>query len=184
MSRIPSNELTVFISEVAERVHFSFDSDLRYNLTWVYGGFLLGVPKRLGTNAALDAAVKALMTTHLRYSVYGGDPTPLELSQYSHALNELRLGLDDPVVACDASTLAAVMILLICQVSHAFMKAHHVLTHDQFFIGLNKSCWTGHCEGAAQMLKAKGARYNEEDEFETSLLLTLRGPVVQLANCS
>jgi hypothetical protein len=39
--------------------------------------------------------------------------------------------------------------------------------------------WTGHCEGAAHLLKAR--QYQQpQDDFEYKLLLSLRGPVVRI----
>ena len=39
--------------------------------------------------------------------------------------------------------------------------------------------WTGHCEGAAQILKARGF-YDRNDDFERKILVTIRAPVVSL----
>jgi Fungal Zn(2)-Cys(6) binuclear cluster domain len=115
----PSNDLTVLVNAFTERVKLSKDADLRYSLTWAYGGFLVDVPRRLGINAALDAAAKALTTSHLRFITSGSEATPQELSEYSSALNLLRISLDDPAVACSANTLCAVMLLMICQVCNS-----------------------------------------------------------------
>ena len=46
-------------------------------------------------------------------------------------------------------------------------------------IGLSDAKATGHGEGAAIILRAKGIRYDPEDEFEDMLLQTLRGPLVR-----
>jgi hypothetical protein len=46
-------------------------------------------------------------------------------------------------------------------------------------IGLSGAKATGHCEGAAIILRAKGIRYDPDDEFEDLLLQTLRGPLVR-----
>jgi len=45
-------------------------------------------------------------------------------------------------------------------------------------IGLSGAKVTGHGEGAANILRAKGIRYDPDDEFEEMLLQTLRGPLV------
>jgi len=99
-----------------DKVHLTKDSDLRYNLTWAYGGFIQDVPRRLGKNAALDAAATSLALSHVRYSTGRRDAAPEELKAYINALKVLRNCLDDPVVARDANTLCAVMLLLFCQV--------------------------------------------------------------------
>lgn len=91
-------------------------ADLRYNLTWAYGGFLEDIPRRLGTSEALDASVDAVVTAHSHFSVHKSVSVEA-LKKYSHALSKLRTYLDDPPKARAPETLCAVMILLICQVS-------------------------------------------------------------------
>ncbi len=114
----PSNEQTVFVHAFTHGIKLNLGSDLRYSLTWAYGGYFLDVPKRLGTSDALDAAAVALSTAHLRYlSPESGQKVTTEaLTRYSHALHVLRVSLDDPVEACTTNTLCAVYLLLICQV--------------------------------------------------------------------
>jgi len=116
ISRSPSNCQTVLALTLIDKVHLTKDSDLRYNLTWAYGGFIQDVPRRLGKNAALDAAATSLALSHVRYSTGRRDAAPEELKAYINALKVLRNCLDDPVVARDANTLCAVMLLLFCQV--------------------------------------------------------------------
>jgi hypothetical protein len=106
------------VGGVIDRVKFSVDSDLRYNLTWAFGGYLLEVPKRLGVNVALDAAASALVASHLRFNSAIKEPSVEELTKYSYALSQLRSSLDDPVIAASANTLCAVMLLMICQASY------------------------------------------------------------------
>ncbi|KAF2185308.1 hypothetical protein K469DRAFT_726837 [Zopfia rhizophila CBS 207.26] len=154
----PSNELTLMANAFIETI--SKSTDLRFNLAWTYGFFLDDVPRRLGTNEALDASVMALVDAHSNFCSYRGVTTSV-LIKYSRALNKLRVCLDDPIKACASETLCAVMLLLICQ----------------GFIGINKGRFTGHCEGAAQILKAR-RYFNAQDDFECKLVLTLRGPVV------
>ena len=99
-----------------DKVHINKDSDLRYNLTWAFGNFLQEVPRRLGKNAALDAAATSLALSHDRYSTVRRDAVPEEIKAYINALTVLRNCLDDPEVARDANTLCAVMLLLFAQV--------------------------------------------------------------------
>ena len=111
----PSNELSVVAQSFLETIKPS--TGHRYNLVWTYGGFLEYIPSRIGTNAALDASVAALTEVHSNIC-NGTRATTSTLAKYSKALSSLRTTLDDPVVACASETLAAVMILSICQVSH------------------------------------------------------------------
>lgn len=102
---------------LVDRVHLDKRSDLRYNLTWAYGGFIQQVPRRLGQNAALDAAATSLALSHVRFSSGRRDAAPEELKAYVNALGVLRHCLDSPTVARDPNTLCAVVIMLFVQVN-------------------------------------------------------------------
>jgi hypothetical protein len=115
--RGPSNAQTVLTMTLIDKVHLTKDSDLRYNLTWAFGDFIQDVPRRLGKNAALDAAATSLALSHVRFSNGRKDAAPEELTAYINALSVLRNCLNDSNVARDANTLCAVMLLLFCQVS-------------------------------------------------------------------
>lgn len=154
----PSNELALMTNAFVSTI--SVSTDLRFNLAWWYGIFLEDIPKRLGINKALDASVMALTETHLDFCSRR-PPTPKALLRYSIALRTLRFYLDEPANACTTETLCAVMVLLICQ----------------GFIGNTGFRWTGHCEGAAQILKAR-KYYDPNDEFESKLFISIRAPVV------
>jgi hypothetical protein len=110
LPRSPSNETTsianafIFILEV---------NDLRYDLS-CYGAFLTDIPKRLGSNIALDASVNFL--TNAFSSLYTHQQSLTTLSKYVNALKALRICLDDPAQAWTANTLCAIYLLLICQV--------------------------------------------------------------------
>ena len=116
ISRGPSNSQTILAMTLIDKVHLTKDSDLRYNLTWAFGNFIQEVPRRLGKNAALDAAATSLALSHVRYSTGRRDAAPEELKAYINALKVLRNCLDDPEVARDVNTLCAVMLLLFAQV--------------------------------------------------------------------
>lgn len=161
---VPSNELTALTSAFVRTIKRS--TDLRYNLWWSFGSFLEDVPRRLGTNEALDRAVDALTTGHTDFCVTR-TPSLKALIKYSQAPYTLRVYLDDSFHAQSSNTLAAVMILLICQM----------------FLGQLNQCWSGHAEGAAMILKAR-RHFGPRDPFETKLFLSLRGSVVSLPSCS
>jgi hypothetical protein len=158
VSSSPSNELTLMTNAFVNTMKVY--TDLRFNLAWWYGIFLEDIPKRLGRNGALDASVRALTEAHLDFCSRR-PASPKALVRYSSALRTLRFYLDEPAKACTTETLCAVMVLLICQ----------------GFLGNNGFCWTGHCEGAAQILKAR-RYYDPNDEFECKLFITIRAPVV------
>jgi hypothetical protein len=100
-------------------------TDPSYDLR-CYGLWFKDLPRRMGTNEALDAAVEAMVGfyPHLRRH----EQTSLSrdsLLKYVNALQALRTCLNDPQKATRPETLCAVYILLICQVSrlHPQMSA-------------------------------------------------------------
>ncbi|KAJ5595149.1 uncharacterized protein N7459_001357 [Penicillium hispanicum] len=154
----PSSEHSLLATAFTSTIKRS--TDFRYNLWWTFGAFLEDVPRRLGTNEALDRAVDAVTTAHASFC--GGRGVTIEmLTKYSRALSTLRVYLDDPVHAQSSSTLGAVMLLLACQT----------------FLGQNTGGWTGHAEGAALILRAR-KNFGPRDDFEKKLFLSLRGVVL------
>ena len=93
--------------------------ELKFNLAWSFGPFLEHVPQRLGKSAALDAAAKVIVAAHSSHCASRRRVTPNILVDYSRALTQLRLALDDVVTAQSPETLCAIMLLLICQVGIA-----------------------------------------------------------------
>ncbi|KAI7550842.1 hypothetical protein KC331_g2922 [Hortaea werneckii] len=159
----PSNESTVvglitlsaYLSTIKPSVNF------RQNLAWNYGAFLEEIPQRLGKNRALDAAVAALVSAHSNVCCKR-KATPQTLVRYSCALEALKSSLDCVHEASSSETLCAIMVLLICQ----------------NFLGVPAGQWTGHCEGAAHILRARGFR-KPLDRFESRLLMSARGSLVE-----
>ncbi|KAJ5129600.1 uncharacterized protein N7515_005639 [Penicillium bovifimosum] len=135
-------------------------TDLRFNLWWSFGIFLEEVPRRLGSNEALDRAVDAVTTAHADFCTHR-QASVQALSKYSHALTTLRLYLDDPLQASASDTLCAVMILLVCQT----------------FISNDGQTISGHAQGAANILHAR-KNFGPRDDFERKLFLSLRGSVL------
>jgi hypothetical protein len=110
LSRSPSNETTT----IASAFIFTLEvTDLRYDLS-CYGSFLKDIPKRLGSNTALDASVNVLNSAFS--SLYTRQQSLETLSRYANALKALRICLNDPSLAWTANTLCAIYLLLICQV--------------------------------------------------------------------
>ena len=73
------------------------------------------IPRRLGSNEALDAAVGAVTKA---YTSYPSRHESVEvLAAYTHALQNLRICLQDPNRAQTADTLCAIWLIVICQVS-------------------------------------------------------------------
>lgn len=166
---MPSSETTLLTNALIGKLNAS--DDIRYHLTWTYGTFIEDIPKRLGANEALDTAVAALVTAHSNLGSHRSWVTPPEqLAKYVHALKTFRTSLDDPVKARSAETLCAINILFICQ----------------SFLGRGEArqlARTGHGEGAAQILKARGY-YDGQDDFESKILLSMRGAVLAEALCN
>ncbi|KAL2812623.1 hypothetical protein BJX63DRAFT_240890 [Aspergillus granulosus] len=154
---VPSNNTTLLRQALMDAIK---TKDLRYNLLWAYGGYLIAVPCRLGVNEALDTAVDALVTSHRTFASRK-EITASSITKYSRALTALRRCLDNPGTASSSETLCAVSLLLAIQHIH----------------GNQDMLWTGHAEGAAKVLKARKS-YAPKDAFERLLLLSLRGPVL------
>ncbi|KAI6913234.1 hypothetical protein KC334_g1578 [Hortaea werneckii] len=149
-----SLQLSAYLSTIKPSVNF------RQNLAWNYGAFLEEIPQRLGKNKALDAAVTALVSAHSNVCCKR-KATPQTLVKYSLALEALKSNLDCVHEASSSETLCAIMVLLICQ----------------NFLGVPPGQWTGHCEGAAHILRARGFR-KPLDHFESRLLMSARGSVL------
>ena len=72
------------------------------------------IPRRLGTNDALDASVGAL-AAWFPY-VHTKQLSPDMLDKYGNALRTLRLHMSDPAKAYTPDTLCAIYLMDICQV--------------------------------------------------------------------
>jgi hypothetical protein len=112
----PINATTILATAFVSALEVT---DVRYDLT-CYGTFMLDIPRRLGTNDALDMAVKAL--TKAFPSIYTRQPTADTFIQYGNALKSLRTCLDDPVKTHTTNTLCAIYLIMICQVSETLNK--------------------------------------------------------------
>ncbi|KAH0238422.1 hypothetical protein KCV06_g586, partial [Aureobasidium melanogenum] len=165
---LPQSATDLLVASMIETMKPSVD--LRFNLTWAFGPVLEYVPQRLGRSAALDAAAKVIVAAHSNHCVSRYRVSPDVLVHYSRALVQLRLALDDVVTAQSPETLCAIMLLLISQ----------QIIRLQALIGCENR-WTGHGEGAARLLKARGDRAADmQGAFEASMLASLSASVVSL----
>ncbi|KAL5087826.1 hypothetical protein Trisim1_007480 [Trichoderma cf. simile WF8] len=136
-------------------------NDPSYDLA-CYGPWFKDLPRRLGTNVALDAAVEAMVGfyPHLRRH----DQSSLSrgsVVKYVNALQALRTCLNDPQSANKPETLCAVYVLMICQ----------------GWTGRDSDQKMSHGEGLAHLLDAAGSKSNP-DPFEKSIRDTLCVPVI------
>lgn len=92
------------------------NKDLRYDLEWAYGPFMVDIPKRLGHSIALDAATRALTLSLPPSPQTRRQPSVGTLHSYTVALEATRLALADPIQSRSTNTLCAVYFLLLCQV--------------------------------------------------------------------
>jgi hypothetical protein len=129
LSRTPSNETTAAISALVSALEFK---DLGYDLS-CYGGFLKEIPKRLGTNNALDASVTALTTAFSSMLTHQHTQSVEAVSKYGNALKSLRISLQNPARAGTIDTLCAIYLVMVCQVSviSGAMQADSMLTGRQ-----------------------------------------------------
>ena len=114
IARIPSNDMTRLTQVFVDSMDPSLDISVQ--LVSNFGGFLTLVPRRLGTNEALDAAADALITAYTRYRSDHKMADSVFLTKHSLALKALHGCLSDPIKAHSSETLCAVMLLLLCQV--------------------------------------------------------------------
>ena len=176
ISRSPENELTDLTGAFLYSINPAVE--LKYNLVWAYGDILERIPQRLGKSSALDAAVRALTCAHSNFCMRR-KAAPVVLAKYSRALRELATCLGDPGKARSSETLCAVYMLQICEVRPEHVSLEHTFSQVlQNLIGPPVPGWSGHGEGAAKLLKAR-QYYDVNDEFESTLLLAFRGPVVR-----
>lgn len=112
VAAIPSNEYTALARECSHRLA---TVDIRYDLAWTFGPFLRELPKRIGTNAALDAGLTALMSAVSDLAL--GYRSPETVIQYGCALKALRKCLADEVVAQSSNTLCAIYLIWVTMVS-------------------------------------------------------------------
>ena len=107
---VPSNQLTVMTSALTTALEIT---DPRYDLT-IYGNFMKEIPRRLGSNSALDAAVYALTVAFA--SIHKTQPSAEAIHGYSRALNSLRLCLMDSTRRKSPDTLCAMYLIMMLQV--------------------------------------------------------------------
>ncbi|MCJ1309569.1 hypothetical protein MMC25_003229 [Agyrium rufum] len=156
--------MTRLASSFAEKVSPSID--IRFQLFYNFGTYLAEVPRRLGTNAALDAAAESLVSAYAFYCSGALTAGYHPLSKYNNAISALRHILDDPVRATSSETLCAIMMLMSVPV----------------LMRMTDGVTANHMEGASRVLKCRGY-IPPRDEFEKLLMLSLRGPVVIEALC-
>ncbi|EHK21405.1 uncharacterized protein TRIVIDRAFT_52617 [Trichoderma virens Gv29-8] len=136
-------------------------TDPSYDLR-CYGPWFKDLPRRLGINTALDAAVEAMvgfyphLRRHEQSSLSRGS-----VVKYVNALQALRTCLNDPQTANKPETLCAVYVLMICQ----------------GWTGRDSDQQMSHGEGLAHLLDAAASKKNP-DAFEATIRDTLYIPVV------
>lgn len=113
VAAIPSNEYTALAREFSHKLA---TADIRYDLAWTFGPFLREIPKRIGTNAALDAGLTALISAVSDIAL--GHRSPETVVRYGHALKSLRSCLADDVVAQSSNTLCAIYLIWVTMVSY------------------------------------------------------------------
>jgi hypothetical protein len=91
-------------------------TDVRYALS-CYGELLIDLPKRLGRNPGLDAAVNAMTISYAGYR--NGKRSSEATSSYLNAIQALKSCFHDPSVALAPETLCAMYLCMICQVRTA-----------------------------------------------------------------
>ncbi|CAK7209393.1 hypothetical protein SBRCBS47491_000426 [Sporothrix bragantina] len=143
-------------------------SDPRFDLS-VYGNFLKGIPRRLGSSPVLDAAASAmaaalpLVGRQTGVNDYDKALQPVSratvpmLQHYGRALHALRHALSDPSATKDPNTLCALYLVVITQ---------GWLQHEE-------GHFTSHGEGVSMILRSIKGQQPSWGAFEQSILSTL-----------
>ena len=95
--------------------------NIKHSLLWNFGIFLADIPRRLGCNAALDAATTCLLAAYEPYCAGQHQATYATLLKYTRALQVLRQCLLDPTIAHTSETLCSVMVIMMAQVWQAIL---------------------------------------------------------------
>ncbi|KAH6698283.1 hypothetical protein BKA61DRAFT_709941 [Leptodontidium sp. MPI-SDFR-AT-0119] len=152
----PSSDRTMMMGAFCSALGVT---DVRYDLS-VYGGFLKDIPKRLGTNTALDASVEAMTDAFQGMHSLSQKRSVAALKSYGHALKTLRESLNDPAESSSANTMCAVYLMLICQ----------------GWLG-GRDDRASHGEALAYLLNLISSQ-GRQDDFEAELVITLCVPVI------
>ncbi|CAL8577473.1 hypothetical protein XPA_003301 [Xanthoria parietina] len=158
-SKTLSNGVSRLMSAFVNRI--SQDVDIRFQLPWNFGDYLIHLPRRLGVSEALDAAVDALVTAHTFFCAGNLKPGREVLTKHAHCLAILRRDVADVHKARTSETLAAIMVTSI----------------TQLFVYPEQASGVTHTNGATRLLLSRGFA-KPRDDFDKLLMLTLRGPVV------
>ncbi|KAI9041470.1 Zn(II)2Cys6 transcription factor domain-containing protein [Aspergillus affinis] len=153
--RSPQNEMTTATTAMATLLNMS---DVRYEVIY-YGEFLKDLPRRLGSNAVLDASVMAF--TQGYSSIHTHRPSPEALSSYVHALKTLRFTLEDPAKTRTAETLCGIYLIMICQ----------------SWLGKQDDNYVSHGEAMAHLL-SMAVTQDWQGGFLKEMLLTFSVPVI------
>jgi hypothetical protein len=113
---LPYSITDILVASIIQTIKPSVD--LKYNLAWSFP-LVEYVPQRLGRSAALDAAAKVVVAAHSSHCINRHRASPSALVEYSRALKQLVLTLDNASTAQSLETLCAINLLLISQVGSA-----------------------------------------------------------------
>lgn len=114
MQMVPSNRFTVMTSSFLAALGVT---NPRFDLR-IYGEFMKEIPRRLGSNSALDATVYALTAAFA--SIPQNQPSAEAIDRYGRALKSVRLCLMDPIRRKSPDTLCAMYLIMILQVRLRF----------------------------------------------------------------
>jgi hypothetical protein len=172
ISCAPSNRATMAASALLAMLEVT---DIRFDLSF-YGDFLKDIPRRLGTNEALDASVYALVTAFPW--VHSRRQSTEMVNRYMRALKSLRVYLNDTDKAQSPNALCTIYLVMICQVGSGSMHmTKRRLTCIKGWIGKQDDHYPSHAEAIAHLLRATASQ-NWQDSFETEMRATLCAIVV------
>ncbi|KAL2871028.1 Zn(II)2Cys6 transcription factor domain-containing protein [Aspergillus lucknowensis] len=154
-ARVPTNDTLQITRDFIEVLQVT---DIRYDVTW-YGPFLENIPCRIGSSAALDAAIAAVTGAVKALRTRQGFPDAM--TKYVKGWKALRTCLSDPEQTKSIHTVVAIYLMMICQ-SWVGRPDDHFANHGEIL---------AHILDAAVTQAGKG-------EFEDGMIVTLSSPVV------
>lgn len=116
-SSAPSNEKSHLTSALITLLDPSVGIEV--NLLFNFGGFIIDIPRRLGSNAALDATSDAFVASFTGFRSGRREPDTKVLRLHGKALKALRSCLEERTTAQASETLCAIQLIMIYQVCNS-----------------------------------------------------------------
>ncbi|KAF2104900.1 hypothetical protein NA57DRAFT_71101 [Rhizodiscina lignyota] len=132
-----------------------------YKLTQ-FGALFTYLPARIGINAALDAAVRALLESHRLMLLHKTAYQTKDVRHYAQALTYIRNDLDELRSKTPSETVCAALILAL---------------YELFNEDVRKKAWVAHAGGVSALIKSWGPDHIAT-EFDLSIFASHYGSII------